>query len=175
MLAAALQSEVDACIAAFTDERDEAGRRLIVRNGYHQPREVLTSAGAVEVARAAGQRPPGRSRHRAAAAVLLNDSARLVTTHSEDHRSAAAAVPARALDQRPRPGARAVPGLLGRAARTGDHEGDRVVEGRAARLRRPRLVGCGLRVPVAFVRAGALFEAGKLVERPDKNIQPEAA
>ena len=25
------------------------GRRLVVRNGYHQPREVLTSAGAIEV------------------------------------------------------------------------------------------------------------------------------
>lgn len=49
MLAEALQAEVDAYIAAFTDERDEHGRRLVVRNGSHEPREVLTSAGAVEV------------------------------------------------------------------------------------------------------------------------------
>ena len=49
MLAEALQAEVDAYIAAFRDERDENGRRLVVRNGTHQPREVLTSAGAVEV------------------------------------------------------------------------------------------------------------------------------
>src|SRR5271169_6498259 len=49
MLAEALQAEVDAYIAAFAAERDEDGRRLVVRNGYHQPREVLTSAGAVEV------------------------------------------------------------------------------------------------------------------------------
>ena len=49
MLAGALQAEVDACIAAFAAERGENGRRLVVRNGYHQPREVLTSAGAVEV------------------------------------------------------------------------------------------------------------------------------
>jgi transposase-like protein len=49
MLAEALQAEVDAYIAAFAGERDEAGRRLVVRNGSHQPREVLTSAGAVEV------------------------------------------------------------------------------------------------------------------------------
>ena len=48
-LAEALQAEVDAYIARFTDERDENGRRLVVRNGTHQPREVLTSAGAVEV------------------------------------------------------------------------------------------------------------------------------
>ena len=49
MLAEALQAEVDAYIAQFVDERDENGRRLVVRNGSHQPREVLTSAGAVEV------------------------------------------------------------------------------------------------------------------------------
>ena len=49
MLAEALQAEVDAYIAAFAAERDENGRRLVVRNGYHQSREVLTGAGAVEV------------------------------------------------------------------------------------------------------------------------------
>ncbi|MFC4012830.1 transposase, partial [Nonomuraea purpurea] len=49
MLAAALQAEVDAYIAAFVDERDENGRRLVVRNGYHQPRDLLTGVGAIEV------------------------------------------------------------------------------------------------------------------------------
>jgi transposase-like protein len=49
MLAEALQAEVDAYIAAFAAERDGNGRRLVVRNGYHQGREVLTSAGAVQV------------------------------------------------------------------------------------------------------------------------------
>jgi len=49
MLAEALQSEVDAYIAQFSAERDERGRRLVVRNGSHQPRDVLTSAGAVGV------------------------------------------------------------------------------------------------------------------------------
>src|SRR3954454_16320254 len=49
MLAEALQAEVEDYIARFAGERDEAGRRLVVRNGSHQPREVLTSAGAVEV------------------------------------------------------------------------------------------------------------------------------
>jgi hypothetical protein len=49
MLAEALRAEVDAYIAQFADQRDEAGRRLVVRNGTHPPREVLTSAGAVEV------------------------------------------------------------------------------------------------------------------------------
>jgi transposase-like protein len=49
MLAEALQAEVDAYISRFAGERDENGRRLVVRNGSHQSREVLTSAGAVEV------------------------------------------------------------------------------------------------------------------------------
>jgi transposase-like protein len=49
MLAEALQAEIDDYIARFVAERDEQGRRLVVRNGSHQPREVLTSAGAVEV------------------------------------------------------------------------------------------------------------------------------
>jgi transposase-like protein len=49
MLAEALQAEVDDYIARHLDQRDEAGRRLVVRNGSHRPREVLTSAGAVEV------------------------------------------------------------------------------------------------------------------------------
>jgi putative transposase len=49
MLAQALQAEVDDYIARFVGERDEKGRRLVVRNGSHQPRKVLTSAGAVEV------------------------------------------------------------------------------------------------------------------------------
>lgn len=30
-------------------QRDEHGRRRVVRNGYHQPRKVTTAAGAVEV------------------------------------------------------------------------------------------------------------------------------
>src|SRR3954451_11135926 len=49
MLAQALQAEVDAYIARHIGERDPDGRRLVVRNGTHQPREGLTRAGAVEV------------------------------------------------------------------------------------------------------------------------------
>ena len=49
MLAEALQAEVEDYIARFVGERDDAGRRLVVRNGSHRPREVMTSAGAVEV------------------------------------------------------------------------------------------------------------------------------
>ena len=49
MLAAALQAEVDAYIEAFADQLDEHGRRLVVRNGHHNEREVTTAAGAIAV------------------------------------------------------------------------------------------------------------------------------
>ncbi|RPE38988.1 transposase-like protein [Streptomyces sp. Ag109_O5-1] len=49
MLAAALEAEVNAYIAELSHERDGDGRRLVVRNGYHQRRKVTTSAGTVQV------------------------------------------------------------------------------------------------------------------------------
>jgi transposase-like protein len=49
MLAAALAAEVAAYVDRFADQLDENGRRLVVRNGYHHEREVLTAAGAVSV------------------------------------------------------------------------------------------------------------------------------
>ena len=49
MLAAALEDEVAAYIAAHAGERDENGRRLVVRNGHARPRQVTTAAGAMEV------------------------------------------------------------------------------------------------------------------------------
>ncbi|MGW7126081.1 transposase, partial [Streptomyces sp. NPDC054901] len=49
MPAAALEAEVNAYIAELADQRDQDGRRPVVRNGYHQPRKVTTAAGAVEV------------------------------------------------------------------------------------------------------------------------------
>jgi putative transposase len=50
MLAAALEAEVAAYVAAHAGERDGDGRRLVVRNGHARARQVLTSAGAVPVA-----------------------------------------------------------------------------------------------------------------------------
>ncbi len=99
MLAEALHAEVDYYIAPLAAERDEHGRRLVVRNGYHEPREVLTSAGAVEGRRSADQRQARRPGEWAAAAVLLGDLAALVPQDPEGHRGAAAAVPAWAVDQ----------------------------------------------------------------------------
>jgi putative transposase len=49
MLATALLAEVAAYIEAHQHEVDEDGHRLVVRNGFHDPREVVTAAGAVPV------------------------------------------------------------------------------------------------------------------------------
>jgi len=49
MLAAALQAEVAAYVEGHADQFDEAGHRLVVRNGHHAAREVTTAAGAVAV------------------------------------------------------------------------------------------------------------------------------
>jgi len=49
MLAAALEAEVDDYLVAYAAERDERGRRLVVRNGHARERHVTTAAGAVAV------------------------------------------------------------------------------------------------------------------------------
>lgn len=59
MLAAALQAEVAAYIEQFTEQVDENGHRLVVRNGYRTERQVLTAAGAVSVKAPRVQRSPG--------------------------------------------------------------------------------------------------------------------
>jgi len=49
MLAAPLEAEVNSYISELAGERDGNGRRLVVRDGYHQSRSVTTVAGSVEV------------------------------------------------------------------------------------------------------------------------------
>jgi hypothetical protein len=49
MLAAALQAEVAAYIDAHAVQLGADGHRLVVRNGYHDERVVMTAAGAVPV------------------------------------------------------------------------------------------------------------------------------
>lgn len=49
MLAAALPAETAAYVEAHRHEVDEDGHRLVVRNGFHDPREVATAAGSVPV------------------------------------------------------------------------------------------------------------------------------
>jgi hypothetical protein len=45
MLAAAPLAEVAGYIEAHADQLDADGHRLVVRNGYHEPREVVTGWG----------------------------------------------------------------------------------------------------------------------------------
>jgi transposase-like protein len=49
MLAVALEAEVDAYVTAFTEERDDQGHRLVVRNGHAVARSLVTGAGPIEV------------------------------------------------------------------------------------------------------------------------------
>ena len=50
MIAVALEAERRAYLQAHAGEVDEAGRRLVVGNGYARQREITTAAGRVEVA-----------------------------------------------------------------------------------------------------------------------------
>lgn len=74
MLAAALEAEVNAYLAQLADERDEQGRRLVVRNGHHAERTVATAAGPVQVKapRVNDKRvdPETGERHRFSSAIL---------------------------------------------------------------------------------------------------------
>jgi transposase-like protein len=49
MLAAALRAEADAYVDALTEVVDEDGHRMVVRNGYAEPRTILCAAGVIEV------------------------------------------------------------------------------------------------------------------------------
>ena len=71
MLAVALQAEVSAYIDAHAEEVDENGHRVVVRNGHHNEREVITAAGPVpgllgvgEHGRARDEPPDVTARHR---------------------------------------------------------------------------------------------------------------
>jgi hypothetical protein len=74
MLAAALEAEVNTYLAQLADERDEQGRRLVVRNGHHTERTVATAAGpvAVKAPRVNDKRidPETGARHRFSSAIL---------------------------------------------------------------------------------------------------------
>jgi len=50
MLLAALEAEVEDYIDKYKHERDEDGRRKVVRNGKARPRAITTAAGTMEVA-----------------------------------------------------------------------------------------------------------------------------
>ena len=124
MLAATLEAEVEAYLSAYAGERDEAGRRLVVRNGHARPRTVTTVAGAVEVRaprvddRRVDEASGERRRFRSA---LLPPVVPAVT---QGRRGAAAAVSAWAVEQGLRAGARGVLRLQGGAVRLGRYSAD---------------------------------------------------
>ncbi|GAB7065804.1 hypothetical protein JCM12141A_00930 [Mycolicibacterium hodleri] len=99
MLAAALQAEVAAYVDAHAGEVDDNGRRLVVRNGYHHERDILTAAGAVTVTapRVNDKRIDAVTgeRQRFSSAILPAWARK----SPADDRGAATAVPARALDE----------------------------------------------------------------------------
>jgi len=49
LIAGAVQAEVAAYLARYADVRDEAGRQMVVRNGYHRERTIQTGVGSVPV------------------------------------------------------------------------------------------------------------------------------
>ena len=49
MIAVALEAERRAYLDAHADVRDDDGRRQVVGNGHHRPRQITTAAGRVEV------------------------------------------------------------------------------------------------------------------------------
>jgi hypothetical protein len=93
MLTEALQAEVDAYVAAHAAERGKNGRRKVVRNGYHQPWKILTSAGAIEVTasrvndeRTDPETGAGRQFSSAIAACALAYGLPLATLNTKDFR-----------------------------------------------------------------------------------------
>lgn len=49
MLAAALLAEANGFVEAFASEVDDQGHRLVVRNGYAEPRTITTGSGPIEI------------------------------------------------------------------------------------------------------------------------------
>lgn len=49
MLQQAIEQEVQAFLELHDDRRDQAGKRLVVRNGYQPARKIVTGAGALQV------------------------------------------------------------------------------------------------------------------------------
>jgi hypothetical protein len=130
MLAAALEAEVDDDLAAAAADRDEHGRRLVVRNGHARTRAVLTTAGAVAVGapRVNDRRVDPVSGERARfRSVLVPPWCR---RSREGGRRAAAVVPAWAVHRRLRPRAGGVLRLVGGALGAGHHPAGRRLAGR---------------------------------------------
>lgn len=143
MLPEASKAEVDAYIARFADLRDDDGRRLVVRTGYHEAREVTTCAGAMAV-------------H----ATRVNDR-RVDLETGERQRFCSAILP---------PWARKTPQIEQVLPLLYLHRlsaGDFVLAFKLIEAAQARWRAVNAPHLVALVRAGAKFGNGKLVERPE--------
>ncbi len=49
LMSAEASGVVEGYVTSFTDERDDQGRRLVVRNGHAVTRSLVTGAGPIEV------------------------------------------------------------------------------------------------------------------------------
>ena len=82
MLATALEEEVAEYLAAAVDARDANGRRLVVRNGHAEEREVQTGLGAIKV-----QAPRVRDRRTDEAGEPVRFSSRILPPYLRRTRS----------------------------------------------------------------------------------------
>ena len=149
MLAEALQAEVDAYIAQFIGERDEHGRRLVVRNGTAPAPRGPDQRRRGRGDRAAGERPPDRPGDRGAGRGSPRRSCRRGAARPRRSPRCCRCCTCTGC----RPGT-SCPRSGSSWARTAGLSAsvitqvDRDLEGRAARLRRPGSVRGGLRLPV---------------------------
>ena len=138
MLAAALDAEVDDYLAAYQAERDEHGRRLVVRNGHARERQVVTAAGAVRV------RAPRVDDRRVDPVTGGRGfgwwSCRPGVGGAQGRRGAAVAVPAWVVHRRLRARPGSVLRLGGRVVGGGDYPPGRRLAGRVRELLPPRPV-----------------------------------
>ena len=134
MLAVALEAEADAYVAAFTDDLDEDGHRLVTHNGHARKRTIATGAGPIEITapRVNDRRRDEVSGERQAfTSSIIAPWCRKSPKVSE---VAAAHVPARDELGRLRSRARGVLRLGGRSLAIGGDEVDQTVAGRAEGL-----------------------------------------
>ena len=169
ILAVALQAEVSAYIDVHAEEVDENCHRLVVRNGHHNEREVITAAGPVPVRapRVNDKRndPATGERKRFASAILpawARKSPRVAFYGypAEHWIHLRTTNPIESTFATVRLRQRVTKGPGSRAA--GVAMAFKLIESAQTRWRAvnaPHLV--------ALVRAGAVFKTGKLIERPN--------
>jgi hypothetical protein len=146
MLAAALEAEVDAYLAAYADESDERGHRLVVRSGHAEPRTITTAAGAIEIEapRVNDKRVDEVTGERCRFASSI--VATWCRKFPEGLRGASPAVPARPVHGRLRTRPLRVLRLGGRPVGLGGVSFHQERAGRVSGLRRPQPRRCGLRL-----------------------------